>query len=157
MEYHRILVAVDRSSQSEAVFRKALHLAKVEGARLKIFHCVGVSPLAFGSSGDLYGQGLGRAAKVQQELVQKEVNAVKTWLQEFVDRCEQEDIEAEFEYEIGEAGYWIREIALGWDADLVVLGRRGRSELAELFLGSVSNHVVHHLKCSVLIVQHPDD
>ncbi|MEY3330640.1 MAG: hypothetical protein RLZZ115_3525 [Cyanobacteriota bacterium] len=44
-----------------------------------------------------------------------------------------------------------------WGADLVIVGRRNRSELAELFLGSVSNYVVHHVKCSVLVVQQPED
>ncbi|MBS0017160.1 MAG: universal stress protein [Arthrospira sp. SH-MAG29] len=155
MEYSKILVAIDRSSQSKLVFQKAFHLAKVEQAELKIFHCVGLSPLAFGSAGDIYGQGLGRAAQVQQELMAKEVDEIKNWLQTFLDQCEHEGIRATSEYKIGEAGYWIREVSLSWNADLVVMGRRGRSELAELFLGSVSNHVIHHLRCSVLIVQNP--
>lgn len=155
MEYSKILVAIDRSSQSKIVFEKALHLAKLERAELKIFHCVGLSPLAFGSSGDIYGQGLGRSAQIQQELMTKEVEEVKAWLETFLQQSESLGIRTTSEYKIGEAGYWVREVALSWGADLVVLGRRGRSELAELFLGSVSNHVIHHLKCSVLIVQNP--
>ncbi len=38
-------------------------------------------------------------------------------------------------------------------ADLIVLGRRGRTGLAEALLGSVSNYVLHHAPCSVLVVQ----
>jgi len=36
---------------------------------------------------------------------------------------------------------------------LVVVGRRGHSGLSELFLGSVSNYVLHRAPCSVLTIQ----
>ncbi|NEO65320.1 MAG: universal stress protein, partial [Moorea sp. SIO4G2] len=36
---------------------------------------------------------------------------------------------------------------------LIVLGRRGLGGLKEMVLGSVSNYVVHHAPCSVLVVQ----
>ncbi|WP_442949349.1 universal stress protein [Nostoc sp.] len=42
---------------------------------------------------------------------------------------------------------------MSWGADLIVLGRRGLKGFAELLAGSVSNHVVHHSPCSVLVVQ----
>ena len=44
--------------------------------------------------------------------------------------------------------------AISWQADLIIMGRRGRTGLSELFLGSVSNYVLHHAPCAVLVVQH---
>ncbi|MDB9482953.1 universal stress protein, partial [Dolichospermum circinale CS-537/05] len=38
---------------------------------------------------------------------------------------------------------------------LIMMGRRGRSGLAEFFLGSQSNYVLHHAPCSVQIVHLP--
>ena len=42
------------------------------------------------------------------------------------------------------------------DARLVVLGSRGRRGLKSLVLGSVSHHVAHHARRSVLVVPSPD-
>jgi nucleotide-binding universal stress UspA family protein len=39
------------------------------------------------------------------------------------------------------------------DADLLVIGSRGRGELAGLLLGSVAQHVITHAPCPVLVVR----
>jgi nucleotide-binding universal stress UspA family protein len=40
-----------------------------------------------------------------------------------------------------------------WGADLIVMGSRGLGTWSRLVLGSVSNAVVHHARCSVEIVR----
>src|SRR5215213_10982752 len=40
-----------------------------------------------------------------------------------------------------------------WGADLIVVGSHGYGFWERMFLGSVSNAVVHHASCSVLVVR----
>ena len=48
----------------------------------------------------------------------------------------------------------IIEMAKEWKADIIVVGSHGRGFWGRL-LGSVSNGVVHHAECSVLVVRKP--
>ena len=53
----------------------------------------------------------------------------------------------------GEPGTAIVEAAIAESADLVVVGTHGRSRVGRLVLGSVSDHVVRHAPCPILIVR----
>ena len=47
----------------------------------------------------------------------------------------------------------ITDYASEWKVDLIVLGTRGLSGFRKLLLGSVSNGVLSHASCSVLVVR----
>lgn len=49
----------------------------------------------------------------------------------------------------------IIEEAEKWGADLIVTGSHGYGFWERMFLGSVSNAIVHHAPCSVLVVRKP--
>ena len=37
--------------------------------------------------------------------------------------------------------------------DIIIMGSRGMGKFKELILGSVSNKILHHAKCSVMVVR----
>ncbi|MAU16618.1 MULTISPECIES: universal stress protein [Flavobacteriaceae] len=47
----------------------------------------------------------------------------------------------------------ILEKAEEWDADLIVVGSQGQGALSRLLLGSVSQYLATHAKCSVMIAR----
>ena len=53
----------------------------------------------------------------------------------------------------GEAGEAIVAAADSEDADLIVVGSHGRSGVSRFFIGSVSDFVVRHAHCPVMVVR----
>ncbi|MEQ8468204.1 universal stress protein [Coleofasciculus sp. E1-EBD-02] len=153
MTYKRILVALDHSPQTEGIFTQALDLAKQEKAALMLFHCLPVENQGVGFYGDMFGRELVDFSRRMQEKMRKETDETQKWLAGYCQKATDEGVATEWTCKIGDAGSAIRDLVNSWDADLVVIGRRGRRGLTEVLLGSVSNHVVHHVPCSVLVVQ----
>jgi nucleotide-binding universal stress UspA family protein len=54
--------------------------------------------------------------------------------------------------EIGEPALKIREVARREQIDLIVMGTHGTSRLEDMLFGSVTEKVVHHTGCPVLVV-----
>ncbi|MCA1994501.1 MAG: universal stress protein [Coleofasciculus sp. S288] len=154
MRYKKVLVALDRSPHSEAVFEQAVELAKKEEASLMLFHCLPFENQGVGWYADVFvGRELINFSREMQALFQKESEEAREWIASYCQKATAQGVPTEWDLKVGDAGSAIRELADTWGADLVVLGRRGRRGLAEIFLGSVSNYVVHYAPCSVLIVQ----
>jgi nucleotide-binding universal stress UspA family protein len=155
--FKKILVALDRSEVGQKVFDQAFNLAKLTQASLMLLHVL--SPEEDGSpyvpvvSNFDYYPGLNTQSF---ELYQKQWETFKTqgiqMLQSFCAQANTAGITTEFTQNVGNPGRVICDLARSYDADLIVMGRRGRSGLTELFLGSVSNYVLHHAHCSVHIV-----
>lgn len=57
--------------------------------------------------------------------------------------------------EDGRAASVISKVADNTDADVVLVGRRGRGGIAELLLGSVSHELVLHSRRPVLVISSP--
>ena len=58
---------------------------------------------------------------------------------------------------MGAPGKTIVEMAQEWNADLIVVGSHGYGFWSRTFLGSVSDSVVNHAPCSVLVVRQPEN
>ncbi len=155
--FNKILVALDRSESSIKVFEQALSLAKLTSANLMLLHVLsheedGSPEALIFPNIDYYPGWNEQSFKLYQEHWEKFKNEGLQMLQSFSAQANTSGIKTEFTQNIGSPGRMICELATVWNADLIIMGRRGRSGLAEVFLGSESNYVLHHAPCSVQIV-----
>ena len=148
-----ILVALDVSQASESIFQKALQLAQATGAELTLLHVMygeeeGAPPNLFYAPSSLIDDFLTFQRKWQefeQSCLQK--------LQKYAETVSAAGVNAKIVQKYGDPGRTICDFARDRAPDLIVMGRHGRSGIAELMLGSVSNYVVHHARCNILVVQ----
>ncbi|OKH22028.1 universal stress protein UspA [Hydrococcus rivularis NIES-593] len=153
--FNKILVALDCSETSKRAFDKALALAEVTNASLLLLHVLSPTDKEYPAPVDegMYSSTRRLAWKYYihkwEEFVQKRFNCLRS----LAERANKLGISAEVAQTLGNPGRIICEVARNWQADLIVVGRRGRRGLRELLLGSTSNYVIHHAYCSILMVQ----
>jgi nucleotide-binding universal stress UspA family protein len=138
-----IVVGVDGSPESKAALRWAIAEAGLRGARLRAVHAW-VIPAAFGAD----------AALVLAEAIEGFREEGERVLDEALAEVAGEsgpDVPVEREVVQGPASECLLRAAA--DADLLVLGSRGRGGFAGLLLGSVSQQCTHHAPCAVVIVR----
>jgi nucleotide-binding universal stress UspA family protein len=136
--YERLLVAVDHSEVSARVIAAAKDLACLANGTVRVLH---VREREFGR--------LGLTPSEPDEEAQAAVrDAVDTLIQAGVD--------AQGEMREAIYGHAAREIvkdAHEHGADIIIMGSRGRSDLAGLVLGSTAHKVIHLSDRPVLIVR----
>ena len=158
--FHKILVAIDTSEMSQHVFDEAVSLAKTNDAHLLLLHVLNpleeqyIDPV-FVQPTILYPEYQAQRNEIHIKDWTKLKEDRLKWLNSHYEQAKNLGITTEFNQYIGEASRTICDTARNWGADLIVMGRRGRRGLSEFFLGSVSNYVLHHASCAVLIVQAP--
>jgi nucleotide-binding universal stress UspA family protein len=151
----KILVGITSSDPNHYVFDQALMLAKVTGAHLGLLYVTdpdesdesyererlkGLEPYMSGDESEPVCY------------VEHSETVELTLFGRLVARTTSEGISTDCIHCFGDPERAINDLASVWTADLIVLGRRGRSGMAEFFLGSVSNYTFHNAPCSVYVV-----
>jgi len=134
--FKKILVGLDFGDTSDVVFQQSVTLAQSIGAELML---LGV--LVPAAERSVYE---GR----YREYERKELDR----LNHFAKRAQSAGVETEVIQMAGSPGWAICEQAKATEADLLMVGSHGHMGLSEMLLGSVSNYVMHHAACSVLVV-----
>ena len=135
----RILLATDLAPASEAATRQAIELAADLGAELLIVSVI--DPSVNGAAG-------GRVERMDQRRRARETAA-----QEVVLRGRAAGVTIAFLVWEGEPGPSIVEAATSEQVDMIVVGSHGRGAVGRFLVGSVSDHVVRHASCPVLVVR----
>jgi nucleotide-binding universal stress UspA family protein len=137
--YDRLLVAVDHSEVSPRVVAAAKDLALLSKGKVWVLHLL---------EKEVYAQ----LGDVPSESDQEADQAVR----DGVDVLRQAGVEAEGEVRPTAFGHAAREIladAKEHDADVIVMGSRGRSDLAGSILGSTAHKVIHLTDRPVLVIR----
>jgi nucleotide-binding universal stress UspA family protein len=150
--YQKILAALDKSHRSDEVFHHASTLACQHNSQLLLLHCL-TWPPANQDFGDRYNANLGRFMNLAQQQIDERRDATRHWMEGYVHDAHAMGLDVDWDWRIGNPGSHLCEVAKTWDADLLVVGRRGHQGIKEVLIGSVSNYVMHRAPCSVLVVQ----
>jgi nucleotide-binding universal stress UspA family protein len=157
--FHKIVVALDYSEFSGPILDEAISLAKMMGAQLRLLNVLSLDDRA-GYQFSVYPEGSYFALNATQfERYREEWIAFKNQslqlLEADLEAAKAAGVSAELCQLDGSPGRSICEYAKNWDADLILTGRHGRTGINELFLGSVSNYILHHAYCAVLTMNIP--
>lgn len=147
----KILVAIEDGDTCQHVFNQAVELAQKIPANLNLLNVLspeGDSTITFSPYSDQDW------ARYQDRYRQFETASFKL-LKELAEQAKERGIQAEFTQETGSPGPAICQLAKTWHADLIMVGSHRRKGISEMLLGSVSNYVMHHATCSVMVVHEP--
>jgi nucleotide-binding universal stress UspA family protein len=139
-----IVVGVDGSEHAGLALRFAVDEATLRGARLRIVAAWDIAPAVYSG---------GFAPGFDQETVDAFRDTAETVVREALAEAKrlQPALDLEGRTREGQAAEVLLEEAN--DALLLVVGNRGRGGFASLLLGSVSQQLVHHSPCPVLVVR----
>ena len=138
----KILVPYDGSEQAQQAVKRAAHIARLQGATLMLLMVVDLNEevAAFERvnvdgymPAELKEGAYKEIAKIQREMP--------------------EDIHVNSMVELGSPAETIVETAEDEGYDLVVMGSRGLGRLEGFLMGSVSQYVLQHVHCPVLVVR----
>ena len=141
-DYKTILSPVDGSEESELAFRKAVHVAQKNNAKLLIVHVIDTRAIQTPS---------GFEGNFTDEIVRQ----TKVMMDRYESLARErgvQDIETIIDY--GSPKVMIaKEIAVEHKADLIMIGATGLNAVERLFIGSVSEYVIRHAPCDVTVVR----
>ena len=145
IEFKKILAATDGSKYSEAAVSEAIAIAKRCDSNLTI---ISVVPSEAASPFDIVHSEMQKEAIIDKELQEAEkiVKNVKKL-------AEENGVKVKGLIYSGRPYDAILEIAKEEKATLIIVGSHGRTGISRLLMGSVTERVIGHAECAVLVVK----
>lgn len=140
--YKKIIVAIDGSKEADYAFKESVRIAKQNDSALLLVHVIDLRTFA---TINAYDQSIvERADAYAQELLEAYKNdAIEAGI---------EDVNIIIEY--GSPKVKIsKDIAQKYEADLILCGATGLNAVERFLIGSVSEYIVRHAKCDVLVIR----
>jgi nucleotide-binding universal stress UspA family protein len=141
----RILLATDGSAEAELATRHAVDLTNATGSELHIVHVALLPSFVIDGPGTV-GYDRGLHEKLEEEA--REVLRKLTWRVKVAGAAV-----VGAHLRTGKVAEEIVDLAEELQADLIVVGSRGRGGIRRTLMGSVSDSVVRHAHCPVMVVR----
>jgi nucleotide-binding universal stress UspA family protein len=136
--FKKVLIATNGSRYSELAKKRAIDFAGSYGGELVAVSAVDVPS-------ELYAE----SPKTVEELVKK----ARSYVEAIKNEAGQTGIKTEVIVREGEAYRVITDTARETGANIIVMGSHGRTGLKRLLMGSVTEKVIGHTPCPVLVVK----
>ncbi len=148
----KIILAVDGTKYGEAAANMLHRFALADGDEIHILTVVDMAvPLAV----DVYGGYLPDTTELEKAARENADKIIETTKAKVIALCAGKKVAVTTSVMFGSPDSRIVETGEEIGADLIILGSHGYKAWERLLLGSVSNSVVHHAHCSVLVVRKP--
>jgi nucleotide-binding universal stress UspA family protein len=154
--FKKILVAMDGSEHSLKALGTAIQIAKEFSGELTLIHVysAAVTPIMVPEPSTLSPT---RIPIITAEEVARVADAAREAGRQVLAEGEQQVKAQSVQVEtMLEEGHAVQEIVRAGEEgkfDLIVIGAKGISRIRELLLGSVTDGVIHHAACPVLVVK----
>ena len=154
--FGKILVPFDGSEHSTKALEKAIQIAKKFEAKITLIHVysVYVQPILLPEPTTVGVSTVPLLTATEVSKVAETARRVgNRILADGEQRAKSEKVQVEKMLVEGHAVQEIVRVAKEGNFDLVVMGARGLSKIKEILLGSVSDGVIHHVTCPILLVK----
>jgi nucleotide-binding universal stress UspA family protein len=147
----KIVIATDGSEFSEKAVLKCCELTGAAGEwSAKVISVYEPQTPAAAEPFALSGEYYEKLDELARDRAQQAADSAVALMRK---SCSNPPTEATTVVELGRPAQVIIDIANEWKADVIVIGSHGRGFWGRLTLGSVSDAVIHHAGCSVLVVK----
>lgn len=142
MEFKKILVPVDGSEAAGNALHYAVNMARNHGSSITLISVVDANDLLRETNDVMLTDEFMETLKVEgKEIVAQAAKDIP------------EEIPHDEVTVLGTPNYLIAKHAEEEGVDLIVMGNSGKGAFSSFVTGSVSQYVIHHVKCPVLIVK----
>lgn len=137
--FSNVLVAIDGSESANKAFERAIYLAQKCNSKLDLVHVVQCD--VGGDSANTF------------EIIDDLKDKANKMLEEYKIQAAKNNVPIQISIMQGDPAKVIIELAKAKSYDLIIMGTRGRTAFQELLIGSVSQKVMHHASCPVMVVR----
>ncbi|MBB5022812.1 universal stress protein [Desulfurispira natronophila] len=141
MQEVKILVPVDNSDTARRTISMIVANRDQFPSELTLLYVINMQKLTYRMIPDFQVDMIGENARKSGEAM----------LHGYRDILARSGIEAHTRLELGSPREIISRTANEENFQMVIIGRRGRSEIGDVLFGSVANYVLHHVRCPVLL------